>query len=249
LPYVVVAFQSGNDEFRNEINKISQFSILLNEQKHILEKQRDHAVSFLTGVFTALVDNNVKKIDGSANFVRFVEKYFTIFVELFLENSSILQYHRISLYCLDKTNDKLYFIAGISPWNNLHTKNSLSLRKSFAGWALAHPQRVNIWTTSTPSDIPFEKKDITSSYKCIAACAVLPLESNGNIRPRMVICIDSVNETIDYLNNQSEYTDFQRKMVIFLSTVVATAQGSMGVTEEQLLQDVQKTRDSNKQNS
>ncbi|WP_036477992.1 hypothetical protein [Myxosarcina sp. GI1] len=243
LPYVVIAFQSGNDRFKYEIDKISQVSIVLNQQKEISEKQRDSAVSFLIGVFTALVDNNVKHIAGAVNFIRFIEKYFTIFVELFLENSSTLKYHRISLYCRDENDDKLYFVAGINPWNNLHTKDPLSLQDSFAGWALTHPQQVNIWTPSSPNNIPFEKREVTSKYKFIAACAVLPIDSiTGATKPKMVLCIDTVKDTIDCLNENSPYRDFTRKMIIFLSIVVATAQSSMEVSEQDLLSESKKSK-------
>lgn len=234
LPYVAIAFQKGNDKFREELEKQSKLILFFEEQKRILELQRDNSVSFLTGVFTALVEQNIKHISGVDSFIKFVENYFSIFSQLFLDESNLLEDHRIALYYLDETTGKLLFLAGISPWNNRHTKRALNLGASFAGWALKNPQKVHIWRDSPLSNLPFESRQYSSNYKTIAACAVSPIKSQ--VQPKMVICIDTIKDTVNNLDEQNDYGKFTRTIILFLTVVVATAKESKGVTDEQLLQ-------------
>ena len=249
LPYVSTALRRGDYAFTEGLREISALSVTLTQQ-------RDDSVEFLTGVFTALVSGNINQVSGTQEFINFTEKNLQIFIQTFLEPSRQLDKYRACIYYLDRSNDidryngHLLFLAGVSPFDSKHSRDSLSLDESFAGWVIQRPGKVHTYNhggrqSRGQQELPFEDKKNRVRYESVVSCAVQPLKKIGESHPPiMVLCLDC-SESEDNIFKRYDGRSFIEKMVLFLSVIVATAQASMGVSSTDINEWIRQSSSSN----
>jgi len=233
LPYVITALRRGDHAFKQQLNEIA----LLSKE---LITQRDDSVEFLTGVFIALVNGNINHVNGTESFIRFTEKYLQVFIQKFLEPSKNINHYRACLYITDTGKSRLAFLTGISPSHARHSREPLSFNQSLAGWAIRYPEETYIYVrgrkqANDAQVLPFEEDDKKSHafFKSVIICAIRPLGDESITSPNMVLCIDCSRGFDSAFSKHDEYS-FIKKMILFLSVVLATAQVSMGVSDDNL---------------
>lgn len=233
LPYVTTALRRGDFAFKQQLQEISFLS-------RELISQRDDSVEFLTGVFTALVNNNIKHISGTEPFIKFVEKYLQVFIQKFLEPSRRINHYRACIYLMNEDRSQLIFLTGISPPHSRHSQDPLSTNQSLAGWAIRYPGETHIHIRgrkqiNDEQVLPFEEDEGKKNYffKSVIVCAIQPLKEDQITSPSMVLCIDCSKGFDSAFSKHDEYS-FIKKLVLFLSVIFATAQASMSVSDDDL---------------
>jgi|GEM_PF-3371627 len=235
LPFVSIALQQGNESFLERLNYISMLEDLAYEYK----LQRDKSIDFLTGVFDRLVKNNIRHVSGVEAFIEFVRRYLEVFIQEFFEYDSSLGHYRASLYFLTSNSapqpNNLIFICGHSHWSCRHSGRPLSIDESFAGYAIRNPGKIHVYINNgdESGEIPFEARQNEVRYNTIIASAIQPLRPPGNDldHSRMVLCIDSDNYEFNLFKVDEE---FLTKMTLFFAVMIATAQASMSVQDQDL---------------
>lgn len=234
LPYVTTIIRRGDAAFNEQLDTISHLS------KDLIS-QRDNAVEFLTGVFTALVRNNVNHISGSQAFITFIERYLQAFIQKFLEPSRELRNYRACIYVLNRDKSQLVFLTGVSPSHVRHSREPLNVKSSLAGWTISNPGEAHIYIRGRQQSndeqvLPFEEdqRSRNSFFKSVIVCAVQSLrETQTNAPVSMVLCIDC-SRGADSTFSKYDEKGFIKKLILFLSIIIATAQASMSVSNDDI---------------
>lgn len=239
LPFAFVAVRKGSTRFYEELN--SEYSRIRK-----LRQQREDTLALFTGIYNAMVENNIKHISGVEDFAKFITLYLDFFVDNFLSEYSDKHItYRACIYFHDRDNKieadghkKLYFFVGVDPRNrSTFSKSTFSLDESFAGWALRHSVNRSLIFTSVRGRenlfedevMPFQFRTPIGPYKSVVAYAIQPLVKRNHTMPYMVLCIDCSKADLGIFSESSEDRGYIESVLPFLCTAFATAQASMDV--------------------
>jgi hypothetical protein len=243
LPFAFIAVRKGSTRFYEELN--SEYSRIRK-----LRRQREDTLTLFTGIYNAMVQNNIRHISGVEDFAKFVTSYLKYFLEDFLvEYSDEHIVYRACIYFHDRDNKieddgdkKLYFFVGVDPKRRTtFSKSAFDIENSFAGWVLRNSTHGSLIHSSIRGEfnefdgeaIPFQARTPTGPYKSVVAYAIQPLIRRNNSQPRMVLCIDCSTKDLGVFSEFSEDKEYIESVIPFLCAAFATAQASMDVSSSE----------------
>ena len=218
LPYSFIALQQGVQRFKHEISSLRLRQIV---------EQRNFSIDFLLGFYGSLMTRKSTE-DSVQTFLRFADKCLEAFLLNYLENGSVLENYRASIYFCSNEKSEFEFLTGVSPETAQHSKLPLPAGNSLAAWALRNPSRPHRFPNDNAEPgVPFHEREMSHRYNSVICCAV-PTAPNNDNEPDMVLSIDSVESSIP------ELSDYVGRMTIAVSSLLSHTCYSMTITPEKV---------------